>query len=56
MWGCTNDCVVDGNRLADGPHLGVWSVRVQGDQKVWGGAAFVSVINNVNEMGWIDPS
>jgi hypothetical protein len=55
MWGSTNDCVVDGNRLADGPHLGIWSVRVEGDQKVWGGAAFVSVINNVNEMGWIAP-
>lgn len=55
MWGCSTDCVVDGNRLADGPHLGVWSVRVQGDQKVWGGAAFVSVINNVNTMGWIAP-
>jgi hypothetical protein len=55
MWGCNNDVIVDGNRLADGPQLGIWSVRVQGDQKVWGGSAFVMAINNKYDEGWIAP-
>ena len=54
-WGCSNDIVVDGNRTGDGHCIGIWSVRLAADQKVWGGAAFTQVINNTAEAGWCAP-
>ena len=56
LWGCSNDVVVDGNRTGDGHCIGVWSVRLAGDQRVWGGAAFTQVINNTARTGWIAPT
>lgn len=55
FWGCTNDIVIDGNRVKGG-YIQVWSVRIDADQKVWGGAAFSSVINNVSSSGWACPT
>lgn len=46
-WGLTNDIVIDGNHSSDDPYgITVWSVRLAANQKVWGGAAFSSIINN----------
>jgi len=56
FWGCSNDIVIDGNRCAQGSGIQVWSVRFAGDQKVWGGAAFTSVINNTYDTGWACPT
>jgi len=56
FWGCSNDIVIDGNRCARGAGIQVWSVRMEADQKVWGGAAFSSVINNVYFSGWACPT
>lgn len=46
FWGTSNDIVIDGNTVADGPGILVWSVRLAANQKVWGGAAFSQIINN----------
>ncbi|MHB0938623.1 MAG: hypothetical protein ACYC6A_19680 [Armatimonadota bacterium] len=56
FWGCSNDIVIDGNRCARGSGIQVWSVRMDADQKVWGGAAFTSVINNVYFSGHACPT
>jgi hypothetical protein len=55
VWGCSHDVVIDGNYTADGPGITLWSVRLAGDQKVWGGAAFTQIVNNVADMGWCVP-
>jgi len=55
FWGCSNDIVIDGNRVKGG-YIQVWSVRIDADQKVWGGAAFSSVINNITSSGWACPT
>ena len=49
IWGYSYDAVVDGNRVSDGPGITLWSVRVEAAQKVWGGIAFASIINNTIE-------
>jgi len=56
FWGCSNDIVIDGNRCSQGAGIQVWSVRIDADQKVWGGAAFTSVINNTYFTGWACPT
>jgi hypothetical protein len=55
FWGCSNDIVIDGNRVKGG-YIQVWSVRIDANQKVWGGAAFSSVINNTSSSGWACPT
>jgi hypothetical protein len=55
FWGCSNDIVIDGNRCSAGSGIQVWSVRIEESQKVWGGAAFSSVINNTYAVGWACP-
>jgi hypothetical protein len=52
VWGTSYDTVVDGNMTADGPGITIWSVRLAPDQKVWGGAIFTTVINNVVDRGF----
>jgi len=51
FWGTSNDIVIDGNYVAEGPGILVFSVRLAGKQKVWGGAAFSQIINNTAAMG-----
>ena len=55
IWGSTYDAVVDGNYVADGRGIGLWSIRLEAKQGVWGGAAFVQIINNVVDRGWVGP-
>jgi len=52
VWGASYDTVVDGNTTSDGPGITIWSVRLAPDQKVWGGAIFTTVINNVVDRGF----
>jgi hypothetical protein len=56
VWGNSCDTIIDGNYTAEGPGITVWSIRLQADQKVWGGCAFTSIINNVVDRGWSTPS
>ncbi|MHB0935717.1 MAG: hypothetical protein ACYC6A_04950 [Armatimonadota bacterium] len=55
IWAQSRDTVLDGNYTADSPGITLWSVRWPGDQKVWGGVLFTSVINNVMDRGWSSP-
>ena len=55
IWAQSYDTVIDGNYTADSPGITLWSVRWPGDQKVWGGVTFTSVINNVMDRGWSSP-
>ena len=55
IWGATYDAVVDGNYVADGHGIGLWSIRLEAKQGVWGGAAFVQIVNNVVDRGWVGP-
>jgi len=64
IWGSTYDAVIDGNYVADGHGIGLWSIRLEAKlwsirleakQGVWGGAAFVQIINNVVDRGWVGP-
>jgi hypothetical protein len=52
VWGTSYDTVLDGNYTADGPGITIWSVRLAPDQKVWGGALFTTIINNVVDRGY----
>ena len=54
FWGCSNDTVIDGNYSGDAAGIAIWSVRLDPSQKVWGGAAFSQVINNViDARSWL---
>jgi len=55
IWGSTYDAVIDGNYVADGRGIGLWSIRLEAKQGVWGGAVFVQIINNVVDRGWVGP-
>jgi hypothetical protein len=46
IWGTSYNVMADGNQVAEGRGLSVWSIRLAADQKVWGGAVFTSFINN----------
>jgi hypothetical protein len=46
-WGMSRDTVVDGNYVSGGPGITIWSVRLAPDQKVWGGAFFTTIMNNI---------
>jgi len=56
LWGSSNDLVVDGNRIAYGPGIGVWSCNLA---KSWsgiqGGALLTQVINNTLDVGMFVP-
>lgn len=52
LYGYTHDVVIDGNHVSDGPGITLWSMRIAADQKVWGGLAYTSIINNVTERDW----
>lgn len=56
VWGNACDTIIDGNYTAEGPGITVWSIRLQADQKVWGGCAFTSITNNVVDRGWSSPA
>lgn len=56
MWGCSNDCVADGNISSEGPGLHLWSVRLEADQKVYGGAAFTLMAHNIMDLGYTVPA
>lgn len=56
IYGSSYDSVIDGNYVADGPGITLWSVRLAADQKVWGGATFTLVCRNVMDRGWSSPS
>ncbi len=56
VYGSSYDSVIDGNYVADGPGITLWSVRLAADQKVWGGAVFTLVCNNVLDRGWSTPT
>lgn len=53
IWGSTYDAVIDGNYVADGRGIGLWSIRLDARQGVWGGATFVQILNNVVDRGWV---
>ena len=56
IWGTSHNVMIDGNHVAEGRGIGIWSIRLAADQKVWGGAFFVSVINNVaDRCHWPTP-
>lgn len=55
VWGNSRDIVIDGNYSADAAGITVWSVRLAADQKVWGGAAFTTIMHSVVETGWSTP-
>lgn len=55
IWGTTYDAMIDGNYVADGHGIGLWSIRLEAKQGVWGGAVFVQIINNVVDRGWAGP-
>ncbi len=52
VWGNSRDIVIDGNYSADAAGITVWSVRLAADQKVWGGAAFSTIMHNTTDIGW----
>ncbi|MCC7192712.1 MAG: hypothetical protein IT444_08020 [Phycisphaeraceae bacterium] len=54
LWGNSHDVVLDGN-TSRGHQISIWSVRLEGNQKVWGGAAFTQVLHSTLEMGWVAP-
>jgi hypothetical protein len=56
LWGSNYDAVVDGNQVADGPGITVWSIRLAAKQKVWGVASFTLVCNNLMERGYSSPT
>ncbi len=53
IWGSTYDAMIDGNYVADGRGIGLWSIRLDAKQGVWGGAIFAQIINNVVDRGWV---
>ena len=55
LWGNSHDVVLDGNSSRDVGHITVWSIRLEDDQKVWGGAAFTQVLHNTLELAWLTP-
>ena len=55
IWGATYDTVIDGNYVADGRGISLWSIRLEAKQGVWGGAVYTQVINNVVDRGWVGP-
>lgn len=55
VWGNSRDIVIDGNYCADSCGITVWSVRLAADQKVWGGAAFSTIMHNTAARGWGSP-
>ena len=52
LYGYTHDAVIDGNHVSNGPGITLWSLRVWAAQKVWGGLAYISVINNKVDRDW----
>jgi hypothetical protein len=52
LYGYTHDVVIDGNHVSDGPGITLWSLRIEAAQKVWGGLAYTSIINNRTERDW----
>lgn len=56
LWGSSFDSVIDGNYVAEGPGITLWSMRLAGDQKVWGGGTYTLVCNNTMDRGYGSPS
>lgn len=52
LYGYTHDVVIDGNQVANGPGITLWPMRIEAEQKVWGGLAYTSIINNRTERDW----